>query len=118
MEAATMSIFQMIAIIFAVFMIYVIRVKSKKYKLANLEIMGWYGIWGGFIVLALFPNLLLGVVTVLNFSRVFDLLVVLAFMILSGLLVYVYFLLKDFQIKLEQMVRKEAIKTTSEASKK
>lgn len=112
-----MSIFQLIAIVFATFMIYVVRVKSKKYRLSNLETYGWYAIWGGFIILALFPNLLLGVVGILNFGRVFDLLTVIAFMILSALVLYLYLTLKEIRIKLEDMVRKDAIKNKSNEKK-
>lgn len=110
-----MSIFQLIAIVFATFMIYVVRVKSKKYRLSNLETYGWYAIWGGFIILALFPNLLLGVVGILNFGRVFDLLTVIAFMILSALVLYLYLTLKEIRIKLEDMVRKDAIKSAQKS---
>lgn len=106
-----MSIFQLIAIAFAIFMTYVVRVKSKKYRLSHLETYGWYAIWGGFIILALFPNLLLGVVGILNFGRVFDLLTVIAFMILSALVLYLYLTLKEIRIKLEDMVRQDAIKS-------
>ena len=105
-----MSIFQVVAVLFALFMIYVIRLKSKKYHLKKLEIALWYLVWIGFIILAIFPDLLLGVVHTLNFSRVFDLLVVIAFMVISGLLVFLYFDIKDLRLKLEKYVRQEAIK--------
>lgn len=104
-----MSIFQVIAVIFAAFMLYVVRVKSKKYHFSGIETAGWYGVWGGFIILALFPQILLGVVGLLKFSRVFDLLVVISFMILSGILFSVYFSLKDVQHKIEFIIRREAI---------
>ncbi len=105
-----MSMFQIFAILFALFMIYVIRLKSKKYNLKKLESALWYLVWIGFIILAISPNLLLGVVHALNFSRVFDLLVVIAFMVISGILVFLYFDIRDLRLKLEKYVREEAIK--------
>ncbi len=108
-----MSFFQLIATIFAVFMLYVVRIKSRKYLVSKLESFGWYLIWGGFCILALFPNLLLGVVGILNFGRVFDLLTVIAFMILSALVLFLYFSVKELKIKLEKVVRNDAIETTS-----
>ena len=104
-----MSIFQLIAILFALFMMYVIRVKNRKYNLSGLESIGWYVVWIMFVVLAIFPGLLLGVVHTLNFGRVFDLLVVGAFMLLTTLLVFVYFKIKELDQKLERFTREDAI---------
>lgn len=104
-----MSVFQLISILFATFMMYVVRVKAKKYHLPKLETYVWYSIWGAFIILAFFPQLLLGVAGALRFARVFDLLTVIAFMILTALVFYLYFALKEIRIKIEEMVRKEAL---------
>jgi hypothetical protein len=100
-----MSIFQLLAAVFAFFMIYVVRVKSKKHHLPTVEVLGWYAIWVLFVVLAIFPNLLLGVAQVLRFSRVFDLLTVAAFMVLTSVSMYLYFIVKELQQKIEQLVR-------------
>jgi hypothetical protein len=105
-----MSIFQLVAILFALFMMYVIRVKNRKYNLGGLEAIGWYVVWIGFVILAIFPGLLLGIVDTLHFGRVFDLLVVGAFMIVTTLLVFVYFKMKELDQKLEQYTRKRALK--------
>lgn len=105
-----MSIFQIIAVCFALFMVYVARVKSRKYRLSALETWGWYGIWALFALLAIFPNALLGVVHTLKFGRVFDLLVVGAMMVLSTLVFFLYFTVKGLQKKLEKFVRNEALK--------
>ncbi|MCA9373062.1 DUF2304 domain-containing protein, partial [Candidatus Woesebacteria bacterium] len=80
-----------------------------KYHLPHLEIWTWYVVWGGFVILALFPDLLLGAVGILRFGRVFDLLTVIAFMILTALVAYLYFAVKELQIKLESEVRREAL---------
>ncbi len=108
-----MSMFQLISIVFATFMMYVVRVKAKKYHLPKLETSMWYVIWGAFIVLSLFPQLLIGVAGVLRFGRVFDLLAVIAFMILTTLVFYLYFALKELRIKLEKLIRDEAITNVS-----
>lgn len=104
-----MSIFQIGATLFALFMIYVVTIHRRKSKLSDIEVYTWYSMWGLFVVIALFPNLLLGITQRLNFQRVFDLLVVLAFMVLSVLVVLSYFIQKENQKKLEDFVRKQAI---------
>jgi hypothetical protein len=107
-----MSVFQVGATLFAFFMIYVVTIHKRKSKLSNMEVYTWYSMWGLFVVIALFPNLLLGITQRLNFQRVFDLLVVLAFMVLSVLVVMGYFTQKENQKKLEEFVRKQAIDET------
>ena len=101
-----MSIFQIIATLFALFMIYWVRSNQKRHHLLIVEASLWYSVWFIFIVLALFPDLLLGIVNVLHFARVFDLLVVLAFMILVMLNFYIYLKNKKLEKRLEELVRK------------
>jgi len=101
-----MSIFQIGAVLFALFMIYWVRSNQKRSTLSTVESSLWYSVWLVFIVLALFPNLLLGIVSALNFARAFDLLVVGAFMILVMLNFYIYLKNKKLEKKLETLVRK------------
>lgn len=105
-----MSIFQLIAVLFAVFMMYVIRVKNARYKITYVESIGWYSIWIVFAFLSIFPEILTGFVHVLKFERVFDLLIVVAFMILTMLVFFSHFKVKELDDKLEKIVRKEALK--------
>lgn len=104
-----MSIFQIGAVLFALFMIYWVRSNQKRANLSAVEGSLWYSVWSVFIVLALFPNLLLGIVAALHFARVFDLLVVLAFMVLVMLNFYIYLKNKKLEKKLEELVRKITI---------
>jgi hypothetical protein len=105
-----MSIFQIGATLFALFMIYWVRSNQKRSNLSIVEASLWYSIWSIFIVLALFPNLLLGIVSALHFARVFDLLIVLTFMILVILIFYIYVKNKKLEKKLEELVRKITIR--------
>jgi hypothetical protein len=104
-----MSIFQILAIIFALSMIYMIRIHARKKVIHTNEALVWFGLWLGFILLALFPQLLSGIVGLLHFSRVFDLLTVIAFMVVTVLVVSVYLKQKDYDRKLETLVRKLAL---------
>lgn len=105
-----MSIFQVIAVIFALFMIYVVRVKSRKYHLCASEVVVWYILWVGFAFLALFPNTLLGFAHLIKFARVFDLLIVIAFMALTMITTFLYFKVKEFDQKIEQLTRDKALR--------
>lgn len=107
-----MSIFQVMATFFALFMIYVVTVHKRKSRLSGTEVTFWYSMWTLFVVIALFPNLLLGITQTLSFQRVFDLLLVLALMVLTVIVVMSYFTQKENQKKLEEFVRKQSIDAT------
>ncbi len=107
-----MSTFQVAAILFALFIMYTVSIQKRKRVIATVEASFWYSTWAFFIVIAVFPNLLLGLAGALKFARVFDFLVVIAFMILSLLAFYSYFMIKQLEKKLEQVSRSVAIKAT------
>jgi hypothetical protein len=113
-----MTIFQLVALLFALFMMYVVSIHYKKKTLSLMEVSWWYSIWFIFVVISLFPNLLLGVVHALNFARVFDLLVVAALMVLSILVFVNYFAQKEANRKLEKYVRQDAIRSAQLKTKK
>lgn len=105
-----MSIFQLIATIFAATMLYIVNIHKRKLSLSKIEVTFWYSLWLVFILFALWPDLLLGIVAILHFSRVFDLLLVLAMMVLTTIVVMSYFGQKEAAKKLEDYVRQQAIK--------
>jgi hypothetical protein len=104
-----MSIFQIVAVLFALFMMYVVSIHGKKKTLKVWEVSLWLTTWGSFIALALFPYLLLGIAGALHFSRVFDLLLIIALMILTVVVFSSYFTQKELKRKLEELVRRDAI---------
>ncbi len=113
-----MTVFQIASAFFALFMIYVVTIHHKKQNLTKIETWAWISVWILFIVIALFPHLLLGITGLLNFARVFDLLVVIAFMILSVVLFFSYFKIKILEKKIEQFVRRKALVTRLEKLEK
>src|SRR5258708_1428188 len=90
-------------------MIYVVSIHSKKKNLSAVEVSFWLSTWVIFAIFALFPSLLEGVTATLRFTRVFDLLVVVALMVLSVMVFFNYFSRKELQKKLEEFVREKAV---------
>ena len=109
-----MTLFQVAAALFAICMLYVVTVHYKKKTLTPMETSFWVSLWIGFISIALFPDLLKEIVQTLNFTRVFDLLIVIALMILTTLVFGNYFSYKASQRKLESFIRDLAIQEGSE----
>lgn len=112
-----MSIFQIIAVLFALFMVYVTRVHKRQLSFSLAETLFWYTLWGVFIIIAIFPNSLLGVVDLLHFARVFDLLIVGALMILTIVTILTNFNQRADNKKIEKFVREHAIKNVHKKSK-
>ena len=106
-----MSIFQIAAILFALIMIYIIDIHKKTATITAVELWIWRSLWIIFIILALFPESLLGIVHLLQFTRVFDLLVIIAFMVLTFLVIVVYLKQREISKQLETSIRQEAIDT-------
>ena len=104
-----MTIFQIVAVLFALFMIYVVSIHGKKKTLSFTEVSFWCTTWILFAIIAMFPNLLSGISSTLRFSRIFDLLVVAALMVLSVVVFSNYFANKALTQKLETFVRDRAI---------
>lgn len=104
-----MTIFQLISLLFALFMTYVIRVHHRRSLLPTWEAFTWYSLWILFAIFAVFPDLLQGISDYLYFDRVFDLLIVGAFMVLSALVVRTYFKYREIKIILEKIVEKQAL---------
>ncbi len=110
-----MTIFQILAVLFAFFMMYVVSIHGKKRTLSVPEVSFWFSLWILFAVLSLFPSLLEGITTTLHFARVFDLLVVATLMLLSIVVFLNYFGQKEANRKLEKFVRLKAISDLNES---
>lgn len=103
-----MSIFQILSVLFAIFMAYVARIHYHRAILSAIEVSAWYSLWMIFAVLAIFPNLLQGISDYLYFDRVFDLLIVGSFMVLSVLVIRTYFKYREMKIILEKIIEEQA----------
>lgn len=113
-----MTLFQISSVLFALFMAYVARIHQQKARLNMVEASFWYSLWFVFAVIAVFPQLLIGISEYFYFERVFDLLTVGAFMILSFIVIRSYFMYREILIKLEKVVRSQAISNLETPSRK
>ena len=101
---------QIIAILFAIFMIYVAFLNWKRKDINGKEIFFWSALWLGFIVVTLFPDILQNITEKLFFTRVMDLLMVAAFMILAFIGFQNHVSNRRMERKIEELIRKEAVK--------
>lgn len=104
-----MMLLQAVSVIFGLFMLYVVRIHRRKEHISAFEYGIWMGLWLIFIFLAIFPETVQGLTQRLSIARVFDLLVVVALMILVYLTFQNRISFKRLEKKLENIVRKNAI---------
>lgn len=107
-----MLLLQIVSVVFGLFMLYVVRIHRRKQHLDSFETGIWIALWSIFIFLAIFPQTVNGIVQTLNIARVFDLLVIIALMIVVFLTFQNRIETKKLEKKVERIVRKRAIDET------
>lgn len=101
---------QIIAILFSLSMIYFAVLNYKRREINRMELIGWMVIWIGTIIVVVFPELLRTFAKTFLFARVFDMMVVGAFILVISMVVSAYMRTKRNEKKLEDLVRKLSLK--------
>ena len=108
---------QITAIIFALFMIYFATIHYKKGQLNGIEIFSWVLIWIVAIFIVAFPEILRTYAKTFFVTRVFDLMVLGGFILVISLVSAAYLKSKRNEKKLEELIRKIALKDVKKKSK-
>ncbi len=108
---------QLLAIVFALIMIYFAYLHFMRGELSKSEIISWWGIWVVTIVITIFPDLLSGFAKTISINRVFDLMVVGGFILVIVLSYKAYIGTKKLEHKINEFIRKESIKDTRNGRK-
>lgn len=101
---------QIIAVCFAGFMLYVAFLHFKKANISRSEFIFWLVIWLVFVFFALFPRVLDPILSTLFIARAMDLMMIIAFMILTILGFFNHLSLQKLRKELSEFIRKDAQK--------
>lgn len=101
---------QILGILFAIFMLYYTFLQKKRKDFTTKEYSFWVILWTIFLIVTIFPGLLDPIVKSLSLARTMDFFIILGFMFLIGSIFYTYTLVRKNQKKLEEIVRKVAMK--------
>ena len=104
---------QVISVLFAIFMLYLVRVHYKRNNISLKEYFFWCVSWVVFIIFALFPRVLTPLLTRLSVVRALDLLMIIAFMILTYIAFMDHIAIRDIYKKINGIVSHQAKKTPS-----
>jgi hypothetical protein len=107
---------QIIAILFAIFMLYVAFLHLKQKNINRKEYTLWMFIWLSFIFFTLFPQVLTPVLKELFIFRAMDLLMIIAFMILTYLGFKNHIGVKNLERQIEIIIRQKATKNAKKSS--
>jgi hypothetical protein len=107
---ATILGIQILGVLFGFFMIYYTFLQYKRKEFTIKEYSFWFVFWGIFVIVTLFPQLLDPVLNTLNISRTLDFFIITGFLFLIFVIFYTYTVVRKNQRKLEEIVRKIALK--------
>ena len=97
-------------VLFALVMLYVTFLHQKRKEFSTSELSFWVLLWVLFIYVTVLPRSLNFLIETLNFTRVFDFLVVVGFIFVTSLGIFNYFNSKSNKKDIEDIVRKIALK--------
>lgn len=105
---------QLVAIIFALWMLYFSYLHFRRREFNRIEFALWQVLWLGLLVVVIVPKSVNFILQAFSISRTFDLVVVVGIVILFGVTFRNYVVLKRLERKIEESVRKHAIDNAEE----
>lgn len=109
---------QVIAVIFSLIMIYFAYLHFRRGEINGLEILFWFVAWSSAIFMALFPEVFRIFSATIAISRAFDLAMIGGFMLVIPLVYIAYIRTKRIEKKLEELIRKDALKGANDDKRK
>lgn len=99
---------QILAIIFALWMIYFSFLHFRRREFKILEFLFWQILWLGLIGVVIYPESVDFILRTFSISRTFDLVVIVGIIVLFGVSFRSYVIIRRLERKVEDFVRKES----------
>jgi hypothetical protein len=109
---------QVIGLIFALVMMYLIFLNFKRQEVRVGEFIFWIAVWCGFIALIFLPRLVRPLLESLHIVRALDLFIIVGFMFLIAFHFVTYRIVRKNQRKVELLVQRLAFKEEKERKKR
>ena len=101
---------QIVALIFALWMIYFSYLHFRRKEFKIIEFLFWQILWLGLIVVVIFPKSVEFILKTFSINRTFDLVVIVGIVILYGVTFRTYVITKRIDKKVEKFIREESLK--------
>jgi len=105
---------QILAIIFALWMIYFSFLHFRRKEFSLKELVLWMILWIGLIVVVIFPKSIDFILKTFSITRTFDLVVIVAIVVAIGVTFRNYVIIRRLEKRIEDFVRKESLKEINE----
>ncbi|RJO59743.1 DUF2304 domain-containing protein [Candidatus Parcubacteria bacterium] len=105
---------QLIGILFTIFILYLTYLQFKKGTLSGVMFSFWAVLWIGLLLVSIFPSVVNGFLAGLGINRALDLFVIVAIFLILGISFYNYTQVRKLHLKIEKLVRHEALKSIEE----
>ncbi|MFA4930457.1 MAG: DUF2304 domain-containing protein [Patescibacteria group bacterium] len=100
---------QIIAILFSFWMIYFSYLHFRRGEFKKTEFIFWQLLWVGLIVIVIFPKSVNFILKTFSITRTFDLVVVVAMIILFGVTFRNYVIVRRIEKRTEDFIRQSAL---------
>lgn len=104
---------QLVAIIFALWMIYFSYLHYRRREFNRIEFVLWQVLWLGLLIVVIVPRSVNFILQAFSITRTFDLVVVVGVVILFGISFRNYVIIKRIRKQLEDVVRQKALDSDS-----
>jgi len=101
---------QILGILFGFFMMYYTFLHYKRKEFTIREYSFWFVFWGIFVIITLFPQILDPLLLTIGIVRTLDFFMIAGFLFLVFVIFYTYTITRKNQRKLEEIVRRMALK--------
>jgi hypothetical protein len=98
-------------------MIYFALIHRRRGELGRIEFISWVVIWTFTVFVVIFPELLRDFAKTFFITRLFDLMIVGAFILVISIVARIYVRTKKTEKKLERLIRRDALRKVEKESK-
>lgn len=108
---------QLIAVIFSLFMIYFATINYRKGEINGVEILSWFMVWVGAIIIVIFPDIIRTFASTFMITRIFDLMTMGGFILVISMGFKNYLSVKKMEKLIEKIIREDAIRNAKNLKK-
>ncbi len=109
--------FEILGIIFLLFMIYITFISYKRKTLSNFSASFWFLIWISGTIALIFSKYLKMILPSLSIYRIFDLYTIIGFMFFLFMIFYLFKIIKRTEKRVEDLTRTLALKSIDKEKK-
>ncbi|MFH1235823.1 MAG: DUF2304 domain-containing protein [Parcubacteria group bacterium] len=100
---------QVVAILFALWMLYFTYLHFRRGEFTGFEFAFWVVLWVGLVCVVIFPGSVRFILETFSITRTFDLVVIIGIVILYAVSFRTYVIVKRLERKVEEAVRHESL---------